>query len=78
LGFARRDGNREWNGAPSGDPCDEREHNSENDEHDDGAAGVEALVPQKNGEGTDIEDKGTDEDAVDGKVVGSVSWSWHS
>lgn len=30
---------------PGGDPGEERKHKSENDEHDDGADGVEALVP---------------------------------
>ncbi len=71
MGFAGSDGNGEWNGAPSGDPCDEREDNSENDEHDDGAAAVEALVPQKDGEGADIEDKAADLDAVLGKKMGA-------
>jgi len=77
LGFAGSDGNREWNGAPSGDPGDEREHNPENDEHDDGAAGVEALVSQKDGEGTDIEDKGSNKDTIAVKRPGIDCRVWH-
>ena len=56
---------------------DEREHNSEDDEHDDGAGGVEALVPKEDGEGADIEDKTADKNAIAGKEPGVVCWLWH-
>ena len=78
MGFARLYGNRERDGASRGDPCDEREHSSEDDEHDDGASGVEALVSQQDSESAGIEDKAADKDAVKGKTVGVVCWLWHS
>ena len=39
------------------DPRDERQHDSKDDEHDDGAGDVEAFVAQKNGEGGAIKEQ---------------------
>jgi len=77
LGFVRRYGNRERNGAPRGNPRDEREHNSEDDQHDDGARCVEAIVPKEDGEGADIENEAADKDAVKSKTLGVVCWLRH-
>jgi hypothetical protein len=43
-----------------------RERNSEDDQDDDGAGGVEALVSQKDGEGAGIKDEAADKDEIAG------------
>jgi hypothetical protein len=75
---ARLYGNRKRNSAASCDLGDEWERNSEHDEHDDGAAGVEALVPQKDGEGADIKGKTADKNWIRGKSLGPIFRVWHS
>ena len=62
---------------PSCDPCEKRECNSKHDEYDYGARSVEALVPQKDGEGTDIEDKGSNKDTIAVKGPGADCRVWH-
>ena len=72
MGFPIIYGNREWNSAASGDPCDKRERNSEDDKHNDGSRGVEAFVGQKDGEGASIENEAADKDAIRGKMPGVI------
>src|SRR6266436_3968879 len=50
-------------------PCDERQHNSENDEHDDSAADFEALIAQKNGEGAAIKEQAGDQNELSGGTL---------
>ena len=77
MGFARPYRNGERNSAASCDPRDEREHNPENDEHEHRAGGVEALVPQKEGEGAGIKDEAADKDAIMGKLLITIFRVWH-
>jgi hypothetical protein len=72
LRLARLYGNRERNGAASSDPCKKWEHNSEDDEHDDGAGGIEVLVPQKEGEGAGVKDEAADKNSIVGKMPGAI------
>jgi hypothetical protein len=41
-------------------PCDERQHDSENNEHNDCASGVETFIAQKYGEGAAIKKQAGD------------------
>jgi len=64
---ARLDGDRERNSRTSCDPGYERQRNPEDDEHNDGTGGVEALVPQKHREGAGIKKHATDQDEIPGQ-----------
>ena len=54
------------------DPADERERDSEDNEHHSGAGSVEAFVPQKDGKGAGIKDEATNKDAMAGKRLGAI------
>ena len=61
---ARLNGDRERNSTASCDPRDEREHNSEDDEHDDGAGDVEAFVAQKKAKAQRIKKQTADQNQI--------------
>ena len=45
-------------------PGDERQHNSENNEHDNSASDVEIFIAQKNGEGAGIKEQARDQNEL--------------
>lgn len=77
MWFARPYANREWNSTASGNPCDGRKYNSEDDENDDGACGVEAFIAQKDGEGTGIKNEADNKNAIADKMLGPIRGVWH-
>src|SRR5882724_12207326 len=56
FGRSRLNGNRERNSMASCNPSDERQHNSEDDEHNDGISDFKILVAQKDREGAAIKE----------------------
>ena len=77
MRLARLYGNRKRSGVASCDPCNERKDNSEDDKHDDGAGGIEVLVPQKEGEAADIKDEAAYKNSIAGKMPGAICRVWH-
>jgi hypothetical protein len=66
FGHSRLNRDRERNSTASGNPRDERQHDSENDQHNDCASDVETFIAQKDREGAAIKKQAGDENEIPG------------